>query len=162
MKKKKKIFLLISAIIIISLSLIFKYKTNHEKVKTPKPYKISSITFIRVINDRGVEKREVYKKSHINKFLNIIKDSEKTKKISTSNFPDKEEFIIVTFKLKDGGFIISSIYEENNSIYFEQAFNDIFKLNYNDNLYLLLDNISQENNKEDISVNIEDLLYSDF
>lgn len=161
MKKKKKIFLLISAIIIISLSLIFKYKTNNEKVKTPKPDKISSITFIRVINDRGVEKREVYKKSHINKFLNIIKDSEKTKKISTSNFPDKEEFIIVTFKIKDG-FIISSIYEENNSIYFEQAFNDIFKLNYNDNLYLLLDNISQENNKEDISVNIEDLLDSDF
>lgn len=161
MKKKKKIFLLISAIIIISLSLIFKYKTNNEKVKIPKPDDISSITFIRVINDRGVEKREVYKKSHINKFLNIIKDSEKTKKISTSNFPDKEEFIIVTFKIKDG-FIISSIYEENNSIYFEQAFNDIFKLNYNDNLYLLLDNISQENNKEDISVNIEDLLYSDF
>lgn len=161
MKKKKKIFLLISAIIIISLSLIFKYKTNNEKVKIPKPDDISSITFIRVINDRGVEKREVYKKSHINKFLNIIKDSEKTKKISTSNFPDKEEFIIVTFKIKDG-FIISSIYEENNSIYFEQAFNDIFKLNYNDNLYLLLDNISQENNKEDISVNIEDLLDSDF
>ena len=161
MKKKKKIFLLISAIIIISLSLIFKYKTNNEKVKIPKPDDISSITFIRVINDRGVEKREVYKKSHINKFLNIIKDSEKTKKISTSNFPDKEEFIIVTFKIKDG-FIISSIYEENNSIYFEQALNDIFKLNYNDNLYLLFDNISQENNKEDISVNIEDLLDSDF
>lgn len=161
MKKKKKIFLLISAIIIISLSLIFKYKTNHEKVKTPKPDDISSITFIRVINDRGVEKREVYKKSHINKFLNIIKDSEKTNKVSTSNFPDKEEFIIVTFKIKDG-FIISSIYEENNSIYFEQAFNYIFKLNYNDNLYLLLDNISQENNKEYISVNIEDLLDSDF
>ena len=71
MKKKKKIFLLISAIIIISLSLIFKYKTNNEKVKIPKPDDISSITFIRVINDRGVEKREVYKKSHINKFLNI-------------------------------------------------------------------------------------------
>ena len=42
------------------------------------------------------------------------------------------------------------------------TFNDIFKLNYNDNLYLLLDNISQENNKEDISVNIEELLDSDF
>lgn len=64
MKKKKKIFLLVSAIIIISLSLIFKYKTNNEKVRTPKPDEISSITFIRVINDRGVEKREVYK-NHI-------------------------------------------------------------------------------------------------
>lgn len=162
MKKKKKIFLLIAAIIIISLSLILKYKTDNEKVRTPKLDEISSITFIKVINDRGVEKREVYKKSHINKFLNIIKDSKKTNKESSSNFPDKKEFIIVTFKIKSGGSIISSIYEENNHIYFEQAFYDIFKLNFNENIDLLLDKISGKNNKEDISVNIEDLLDSDF
>lgn len=162
MKKEKKIFLLIAAIIIISLSLILKYKTDNEKVRTPKLDVISSITFIKVINDRGVEKRQVYKKSHINKFLNIIKDSQKTNKESSSNFPDKKEFIIVAFKIKGGGSIISSIYEENNHIYFEQAFYDIFKLNFNENIDLLLEKISGKNNKEDISVNIEDLLDSDF
>ncbi|WP_236785644.1 DUF5301 domain-containing protein [Anaerococcus ihuae] len=163
MSKKKKSFLIITTILIISISFILKNKTNNGKVKTPRPDDISSITFIKVIDNRGINRRKVYKKSHINKFLNTIKNSERTNNESISNFPDKNEFIITAFKLKEGGFIISSIYEEDNSIYFEQAFNNIFKLNSNYNLDLLLEMISEEeNNKEDISVNIEDLTDSDF
>lgn len=162
MIKNKKSPLIITIIVIISISFFLKNKTNIEKLKTPELDDISSITFIKVNNDRGVEKRKVYKKSHINNFLSIIKNSERTNKESRSNFPDKNKFIITAFKIKGGGFIISSIYEENNSIYFEQAFNGIFKLNYKDNLDLLLEKISEDNNKEDISVNIEDLTDNDF
>lgn len=65
------------------------------------------------------------------------------------------------FKLSEGGKIINSIYEENNSVYFEQAYYDIFKLDY-ENTEELKKTIDNKGKKQDILVNIDDIFKDDF
>ena len=60
------------------------------------------------------------------------------------------------FKLSEGGKIINSIYEENNSVYFEQAYYGIFKLDY-ENTEELKRTIADKGKKQDILVNIDDI-----
>lgn len=51
------------------------------------------------------------------------------------------------FKLSEGGKIINSIYEENNSVYFKQAYYGIFKLDYENIEELKKQLIIKEGNK---------------
>ena len=64
------------------------------------------------------------------------------------------------FKLSEGGKIINSIYEENNSVYFKQAYYGIFKLDYENTEELK--KIDNKGKKQDILVNIDDIFKDDF
>ncbi len=63
----------------------------------------------------------------------------------------------------NGGYIKHSIYEENNYIYYEEAFYGIFELNSNNkNSITLLDMFIKNDNKKDISIDIKNIEQNDF
>lgn len=159
MRKSIKWFLLVTTIIIFSL--VINHKLNYNKVKVPKSDDFNNITFINVINGRGVEKRTIYKKLDINKLLDILENSKKINKDSVSNLPDKDKFTIITFEMVEGGYVINSIYEENNHFYLEQPYYGIFELD-SENIYSLINRVREKDNKQNISVNIEDILKGNF
>lgn len=90
------------------------------------------LSLIRVVDNRGLEKWTISEKDDIEKFLQILENSKKTKKESVSDFPDKNNFILVSFKMSDGGYIRNTIYEEDKKLYFEQAYVGIYELSYKD------------------------------
>ncbi len=65
--------------------------------------------------------------------------------------------------MSNGGYIKHSIYEENNYIYYEEAFYGIFELNSNNkNSITLLDMFIKNDNKKDISIDIKNIEQNDF
>nr|WP_242618466.1 DUF5301 domain-containing protein [Anaerococcus vaginimassiliensis] len=95
------------------------------------------------------------------KFLQTLEDSKKTKKESVSDFPNKDEFILVSIKMSEGGYIRNTIYEEDKKLYFEQAYVGIYELTYKDISSFLKSTVKEEN-KENISEDLEDILDDDF
>lgn len=159
MTKNKKWILLIT--IIVGIFLIRNYNSHPRHAKIPESENIIKITLIDINNGKGVKKITIDKKSDVNKFLDILKKSKKTNEYSVSDLPNKDRYTIVMFKLSEGGKIINSIYEENNSVYFEQAYYGIFKLDY-ENTEELKRTIDDKGKKQDILVNIDDIFKDDF
>ncbi|MDU0945337.1 MAG: DUF5301 domain-containing protein [Anaerococcus vaginalis] len=162
MKINKKIYFIIIPIFIL-FGLNIKNKYDEKNVKIPKVDNIINITLINVVDDKGVEKNTIYKKKDINRFLKLLKNSKRINKESTSSFPNKDKFTVVAFKMLNGGYIKHSIYEENNYIYYEEAFYGIFELNSNNkNSITLLDMFIKNDNKKDISIDIKNIEQNDF
>lgn len=162
MKINKKIcFIIIPLFILFALNIKNKY--DEKNVKIPGVDNISNITLINVVNDKGVEKITIYKKKDINRFLHLLKNSKRTNKESISSFPNKDKFTVVAFKMLNGGYVKHAIYEENNHIYYEEAFYGIFELNSNNkNLIDLLDMFIENYNKKDISIDIKNIEQNNF
>ena len=163
MKQNKKYCLLIITVVIIGLSFHIKNKIDESYVRLPESYDINNITIITVVNDRGVKKYSIYKEKDINNFLNILQNSKRIAKDSTSNFPNKNKFTIIAFKMSDGGSIINSIYEENGHLYFEQPYYGVFELTSEyKNLKTLINKTVEKDSKEDMSIDIDHILKDDF
>lgn len=156
---KKKYRLLLMGLIIIAILL--KIKPNNEGPNLPKEDDVESISLINILDGRGIERWTISDKDDIEKFLQNLENSKKTKKESVSDFPDKDEFILVSFKMSDGGYIRNTIYEEDKKLYFEQAYVGIYELSYKD-ISSFLKSTAKEENKENISEDLEDILDDDF
>lgn len=156
---KKKYRLLLMGLIIIAILL--KIKPNNEGPNLPKEDDVESISLINILDGRGIERWTISDKDDIEKFLQELNDSKKTKKESVSDFPDKDEFILVSFKMSDGGYIRSTIHEEYKKLYFEQAYVGIYELSYKD-ISSFLESSVKEEDKENISEDLEDILDDDF
>lgn len=156
---KKKHFLVIIGLIIIAILL--KIKPNNEGPNIPKEDDVESISLINILDGRGIERWTISDKDDIEKFLQELNDSKKTKKESVSDFPNKNNFILVRFKMSDGGYIRNAIYEEDKKFYFEQAYVGIYELSYKD-ISSLLKSTAKEEDKENISEDLEDILDDDF
>lgn len=156
---KKKYYLVLIGLIIIGILL--KIRPNNEGPSLPKADELRSLSLINIVDDRGTQKWTISEKDDIEKFLQILENSKKTKKKSVSDFPDKNNFILVSFKMSDGGYIRNTIYEEDEKVYFEQAYRAIYRLPY-DNLSSFLKSTVKEENKENISVKLEDILEDNF
>ena len=94
-------------------------------------------------------------------FLQLLENSKLTKKQSVSDFPNKDEFILVSIKMAEGGYIRNTIYEEDGNLYFEQAYRGIYELSYKDISSFLKSTVKEED-KENISEELEDILDDDF
>lgn len=156
---KKKYYLVLIGLIIIGILL--KIRPNNEGPSLPKADEVRSLSLINIVDGRGILKWTISDKDDIEKFLQILENSKKTKKKSVSDFPDKNNFILVSFKMSDGGYIRNTIYEEDEKVYFEQAYRAIYRLPY-DNLSSFLKSTVKEENKENISVKLEDILEDNF
>ncbi|MDO5755238.1 MAG: DUF5301 domain-containing protein [Tissierellia bacterium] len=152
-KKKKWLFLIPALVLVLTYFFVDKYFI-HRQVQVPGVEDIRTISFVKVIHKRGVEKRTLHKKSHRIKVLHALQDSTKTKKYSTSNYPDKENFTLLLMELEDGT-IHHSIYEEDNHFYYERPFEVIYKLN--SDIYSLIDRLTEEDDIENISTDIDHL-----
>lgn len=156
---KKKYRLVLIGLIIVGILL--KIRPNNEGVSLPKADDVKSLSLIKIANDRGVEKRTIKENNDIEKFLQNLENSKKTKKESVSDFPNKDEFILVSIKMSEGGYIRNTIYEEDKKLYFEQPYVGIYELPYN-SISSLLNSTIKEENKENISEDLEDILDDDF
>ena len=156
---KKKYRLVLIGLIIIGVLL--KIRSNNEGPSIPKADDVKSISLIKIANDRGVEKRTIKENNDIEKFLKILGNSKKTKKQSVSDFPNKDEFILVSIELSEGGKIRNTIYEEDKKLYFEQPYVGIYELSYKDISSLLKSTVKEED-KENISEELEDILDNNF
>lgn len=156
---KKKYRLVLIGLIIVGILL--KIRPNNEGVSLPKTDDVKSLRLIKIANDRGVEKRTIKENNDIEKFLKNLENSKKTKKESVSDFPNKDEFILVSIKVSEGGYIRNTIYEEDKKLYFEQAYVGIYELSYKDISSFLKSTVKEEN-KENISEDLEDILDDDF
>ena len=156
---KKKHFLVIIGLIIIAILL--KIRPNNEGPSIPKADDVKSLSLIKIANDRGVEKRTIKENNDIENFLQNLENSKKTKKESVSDFPNKDEFILVSIKMSEGGYIRNTIYEEDKKLYFEQPYVGIYELPYNSISSLLKSTIKEED-KENISEELEDILKNNF
>lgn len=128
MKKKYRLVL----IGLIIAGILLKIRPNNEGVSLPNTDDVKSLSLIKIANDRGVEKRTIKENNDIEKFLQNLENSKKTKKESVSDFPNKDEFILVSIELSEGGKIRNTIYEEDKKLYFEQPYVGIYELSYND------------------------------
>lgn len=156
---KKKYRLVLIGLIIVGILL--KIRPNNEGVSLPKTDDVKSLSLIKIANDRGVEKRTIKENNDIEKFLKILGNSKKTKKQSVSDFPNKDEFILVSIKMSEGGYIRNTIYEEDKKLYFEQAYVGIYELSYKDISSFLKSTVKEED-KENISEDLEDILEDNF
>lgn len=156
---KKKQYLVLIGLIIIAILL--KIRPNNKVPSLPKTNDVESISLINIVDGRGLEKWTISDKDDIEKFLQELDDSKKIRKESISDFPNKNNFILVSFGMSDGGYIRNSIYEEDDSLYFEQAYVGIYELSYKDISSFLKSSVKEED-KETISKDLEDILKNDF
>lgn len=156
---KKKYRLVLIGLIIVGILL--KIRPNNEGVSLPKTDDVKSLSLIKIANDRGVEKRTIKENNDIEKFLQNLENSKRTKKESVSDFPNKDEFILVSIKMAEGGYIRNTIYEEDKKLYFEQPYVGIYELSYKDISSFLKSTVKEED-KENISEDLEDILDDDF
>ena len=156
--KKKYRFVLIGLIIV---GILLKIRPNNEGVSLPKTDDVKSLSLIKIANDRGVEKRTIKENNDMENFLQLLENSKLTKKQSVSDFPNKDEFILVSIKMAEGGYIRNTIYEEDGNLYFEQAYRGIYELSYKDISSFLKSTVKEED-KENISEELEDILDDDF
>ncbi|WP_206781888.1 DUF5301 domain-containing protein [Clostridium tetani] len=133
---------------------------NNSYLVVPNPEKLSSITFINVVNEKGVERVIVYEQSDIYELLEVFKNSKKTNKESISDFPNKAKFTTILFNFTSGGNSLRSIYEENEVFYIDQPYNGVFKLGSND--LDVLDEIIERGDKESISMQLDEILKDNF
>ena len=108
---KKKYRLVLIGLIIVGILL--KIRPNHEEPGLPKTDDIKSLSLIKIANDRGVEKRTVKENNDIENFLQLLENSKLTKEQSISDFPNKDEFILVSIEMSEGGYIRNTIYEDD-------------------------------------------------
>ncbi|ACV29674.1 Uncharacterised protein [Anaerococcus prevotii] len=156
---KKKYYLVLIGLIIIGVLL--KIRPNKEGPSLPKADDVRSLSLIKIANDRGVEKRTINENNDIENFLQLLENSKRTKKESVSDFPNKDEFILVSIEMSEGGYIINTIHEEDKKLYFEQAYVGIYELSYKDISSFLKSTVKEED-KENISEDLEDILDDDF
>lgn len=156
---KKKYYLVLIGLIIIGVLL--KIRPNKEGPSVPKADDVKSLSLIKIANDRGVEKRTINENNDIENFLQLLENSKRTKKESVSDFPNKDEFILVSIEMSEGGYIINTIYEEDKKLYFEQAYVGIYELSYKDISSFLKSTVKEED-KENISEDLEDILEDNF
>ena len=156
---KKKYYLVLIGLIIIGVLL--KIRPNNEEPSIPKADDVRSLSLIKIANDRGVEKRTIKENNDIENFLQLLENSKRTKKESVSDFPNKDEFILVSIEMSEGGYIINTIYEEDKKLYFEQAYVGIYELSYKDISSFLKSTVKEED-KENISEDLEDILEDNF
>ena len=156
---KKKHFLVIIGLIIIAILL--KIRPNNKGPSIPKADDVKSLSLIKIANDRGVEKRTIKENNDIENFLQLLENSKLTKKESVSDFPNKDEFILVSIEMSEGGYIRNTIHEEDKKLYFEQAYVGIYELSYKDISSFLKSTVKEED-KENISEDLEDILDDDF
>lgn len=157
-RKTKKIIVLF--IFFIAAIFIFMVSRNNSYLVVPNPEKLSSITFINVVNEKGVERVIVYEQSDIYELLEVFKNSKKTNKESISDFPNKAKFTTILFNFTPGGNSLRSIYEENEVFYIDQPYNGVFKLGSND--LDVLDEIIERGDKESISMQLDEILKDNF
>lgn len=127
---KKKHYLVLIGLIIIGVLL--KIRPNNKGPSIPKADDVKSLSLIKIANDRGVEKRTIKENNDIENFLQLLENSKLTKKESVSDFPNKDEFILVRIKVSEDGYIRNTIYEEDKKFYFEQPYVEIYELSYKD------------------------------
>lgn len=156
---KKKYYLVLIGLIIIGILL--KIRPNNEGPSLPKADDVKSLSLIKIANDRGVEKRTIKENNDIENFLQLLENSKLTKKESVSDFPNKDEFILVSIKVSEDGYIRNTIYEEDKKFYFEQAYVGIYELSYKDISSFLKSTVKEED-KENISEDLEDILEDNF
>ncbi|WP_308654268.1 DUF5301 domain-containing protein [uncultured Anaerococcus sp.] len=152
---KKKYYLVLIGLIIIGVLL--KIRPNNEGPSIPKADDVKSLSLIKIVNDRGVEKRTIKENNDIENFLQLLENSKLTKKESVSDFPNKDEFILVSIGMSEGGYIRNTIHEEDKKLYFEQPYVGIYQLSYNDISSFLKSTVKEED-KENISEDLEDIL----
>ena len=112
---KKKHYLVLIGLIVIAILL--KIRPNNKGVSLPKADDVIGFSLINIVDGRGLEKWTISEKDDIERFLQILEHSKKTNKESVSDFPNKNNFILVSFGMSDGGYIRNSIYEEDDSLY---------------------------------------------
>lgn len=156
---KKKHYIVLTGLIVIVILL--RIRPNNEGPSIPKADDVKSLSLIKIANDRGVEKRTIKENNDIENFLQLLENSKLTKKESVSDFPNKDEFILVGIKVSEGGYIRNTIYEEDKKFYFEQAYVGIYELSYKD-ISSFLESSVKEEDKENISEDLEDILDDDF
>lgn len=156
---KKKYRLVLIGLIIVGILL--KIRPDNEGVSLPKTDDVKSLSLIKIANDRGVEKRTIKENNDIENFLQLLENSKLTKKQSVSDFPNKDEFILVSIEMSEDGYIRNTIYEEDKKLYFEQAYVGIYELSYKDISSFLKSTVKDED-KENISENLEDILENNF
>ena len=156
---KKKYYLVLIGLIIIGVLL--KIRPNNEGPSLPKADEVRSLSLINIVDDRGHLKWTISDKDDIENFLQLLENSKLTKKESVSDFPNKDEFILVSIKVSEGGYIRNTIYEEDKKLYFEQAYVGIYELSYKDISSFLKSTVKEED-KENISEDLEDILKNNF
>lgn len=156
---KKKHYLVLIGLIIIAILL--KIRPNNKVHSLPKTNDVIGFSLINIVDGRGIEKWTISEKDDIERFLQILEHSKKTNKESVSDFPNKNNFILVSFGMSDSGYIRNSIYEEDKSLYFEQAYVGIYELSYKDISSFLKSSVKEED-KETISKDLEDILKNNF
>lgn len=156
---KKKHYLVLIGLIVIGVLL--KIRPNNEGPSIPKADDVRSFSLVNIVDGRGLLKWTISDKDDIEKFLQNLENSKKTKKESVSDFPNKDEFILVRIKVSEDGYIRNTIYEEGKKLYFEQAYVGIYELSYKDISSFLKSTVKEED-KENISEDLEDILEDNF
>lgn len=156
---KKKYRLVLIGLIIVGILL--KIRPNNEGPSIPKADDVISIRLVNIVDGRGLFKWTISDKDDIEKFLQNLENSKKTKKESVSDFPNKDEFILVSIELSEGGKIRNTIYEEDKKLYFEQPYVGIYELSYKDISSLLKSTVKEED-KENISEDFDYTLDNNF
>ena len=156
---KKKYRLLLTSLIIAGILL--KIRPNNEGASLPKIDDVKSLSLIKIANDRGVKKRTIKENNDIENFLQLLENSKLAKKQNLSDFPNKDEFILVSIKMSEGGYIRNTIYEEDKKLYFEQAYVGIYELLYKDISSFLKSTVKEED-KENISEDFDYILDNNF
>lgn len=157
MKKKYRLVL----IGLIIAGILLKIRSNNEGPSIPKADDVKSISLVNIVDGRGLLKWTISDKDDIEKFLQNLENSKKTKKESVSDFPNKDEFILVSIELSEGGKIRNTIYEEDKKLYFEQPYVGIYELSYKDISSLLKSTVKEED-KENISEDFDYTLDNNF
>lgn len=109
----------------------------------------------------GVEKVVIDNEKDIESILDTLKTAKKAKgKQSISDFPDKTSFTTILFSFKSGGKSVRSMYDEDDELYIDQPYDNVYKLANNEKE--LLYKIINSGLKEDITLNLKQILNNGF
>lgn len=161
-RRTKEVLTLFTIITIMIFTVFFRGILENRTLPGPNSRELSRIIFINVVDYIGVEKIVIDEQQDIENVLELLKTAERDKdKESISDFPDKAKFTTILFGFESGGNSVRSMYEENNDLYIDQPYNYVYKLEV-DNRELLEKIINSGSKKEDISVNLKEILRGDF
>ncbi len=153
----KKLGLALITIVLLGSILMIKLRLNdNQPLKSPDPKELESIVLINFLQGKGTNKITIKEELDMEEFLQVFTRAKRTKMESTSDFPDKEEFMLVIYRFKSGGNGIRSLYREDGELFVDQPYMGVFKIKKDD--IEILDRLVEDAYKEDISIELDDML----
>ena len=155
-KKIKSPSNIILLVVLIMIGLIYIEFKKDDTMGVPDYKELTRIEIIYIVGEVGTNKT-IIKAEDMEEFLEILKSSKiVNSKQSLSDFPDEQNFTIISCYFKEGGTSWRSLYQEDGENLIDLPYAGIYKIE--EDKLKELNKIIQDGDKEEVSVGLDEIL----